>query len=91
MRRFLGLGTNLGAEAERVIDDGVPVDDAASDRQDLERVARDISALPAILRETLIMRTIEGLSQTETAAILSISEKAVETRLSRARSKLLSK
>lgn len=91
VRRFLGLGNHLGAEAERVIDDGVPVDDAASDRQDLERIARDISALPAILRETLILRTIEGLSQKETAALLSISEKAVETRLSRARSKLLSK
>jgi RNA polymerase sigma factor (sigma-70 family) len=91
LRRFLVLGSHLGAEAERVVDDRVPVDDAASDRQDLERVAREISALPAILRETLILRTIEGLSQIETAAILRISEKTVETRLSRARSKLLSK
>ena len=32
--------------------------------------------------------TIEGLSQAETAAVLSISEKAVETRLYRARAKL---
>ena len=36
-----------------------------------------------------VLRTIEGLSQAETAAVLSISEKAVETRLYRARSKLL--
>jgi DNA-directed RNA polymerase specialized sigma24 family protein len=37
------------------------------------------------------LRTIEGLSQSETAAVLMISEKAVETRLYRARTKLLEK
>jgi DNA-directed RNA polymerase specialized sigma24 family protein len=45
--------------------------------------------LPITLKEPLVLRTIEGLSQAETAAILSISEKAVETRLYRARTKLL--
>ena len=90
VRRFLRLGGDLGAEAEQVADDVASIDDMASDRQELERVSRDIAALPTKLRETLILRTIEGLSQTETAAILGISEKAVETRLSRARSKLSS-
>ena len=43
------------------------------------------------LKEPLVLRTIEGLSQAETAGVLAISEKAVETRLYRARAKLLEK
>lgn len=89
VRRLLNRGGDLGTEAHQVPDGGALADDIASDRQDLERVSRKIAGLPANLRETLILRTIEGLSQAETAAILAISEKAVETRLSRARLKLL--
>ncbi len=88
VRRFLTLGGTLGAESDRVADDRVAIDDAASDRQELECVAQAIATLPADLRETLVLRTIEGLSQSETANILGISEKAVETRLYRARAKL---
>ena len=88
VRRFLTLGGTLGAEADRVADDRVAIDDAASDRQELERVARAITILSPNLRETLVLRTIEGLSQSDTANILGISEKAVETRLYRARAKL---
>ena len=40
------------------------------------------------LRETLGLRAIEGMSQAETAEALGISEKAVETRLYRARLRL---
>lgn len=60
----------------------------AADRQELEKVAAAIAVLPASLRETLVLRTIEGLSQSETAQTLGISEKAVETRLYRARQRL---
>lgn len=88
VRRFLTFGTPLGAEAEAIPDDRVAVDDAASDREELERVAKAIASLPTNLREPLILRTIEGLSQSETATILGVSEKAVETRLHRAREKL---
>lgn len=88
VRRFLTLGGTLGAEAERVADGQVAIDDAASDRQELERVAKAIAALAPPLRETLVLRTIECLSQSDTAKLLGISEKAVETRLSRARAKL---
>ncbi|GAC1575566.1 MAG: sigma-70 family RNA polymerase sigma factor [Sphingomicrobium sp.] len=89
VRRFLNRGGDLGAEAQQVADGGALADDIAADRQELERVSREIAALPAKLRETIILRTIEGLSQAETAVILGISEKTVETRLSRARLKLL--
>jgi RNA polymerase sigma factor (sigma-70 family) len=88
VRRFLTLGGALGAEAERVADDQVTADVAASDRAELKRVARAIADLPANLREPLVLRTIEGFRQAETARLLSISEKAVETRLYRARAKL---
>lgn len=62
--------------------------EAAGDRQELERLSQAIAGLPRTLKEPLVLRTIEGLSQTETAIVLRISEKAVETRLYRARQKL---
>jgi RNA polymerase sigma factor (sigma-70 family) len=91
VRRLLSFAVSIGAEAEGVADERAGVDVAAADRQELDRVSRAIAQLPAALKEPLILRTIEGLSQTETAAVLSISEKAVETRLYRARAKLLKK
>ncbi|KQM20084.1 RNA polymerase subunit sigma-24 [Sphingomonas sp. Leaf24] len=91
VRRFLSFAVPIGADAEAVVDTGVAVDDAAGDRQELDRVRRAIAELPATLKEPLVLHTIEGLSQADTAAVLSISEKAVETRLYRARAKLREK
>ncbi len=88
VRRFLSFAAPIGPEAEAVADDQVAIDDATGDRQELERVTRAISTLPANLKEPLVLRTIEGLSQAETAEVLGISEKAVETRLYRARRSL---
>ena len=89
VRRFFSFASPIGSEAQAVADAQVPVDDAAADRQELDRVTRAISTLPVNLKEPLVLRTIEGLSQAETADVLRISEKAVETRLYRARAKLL--
>lgn len=69
-------------------DDAIAADVQAADRAELARVNAAIVRLPARLRETLVLRTIEGLGQAETAQVLGISEKAVETRLYRARSNL---
>ena len=91
VRRFLAFAGPIDAEAKAILDDQVAIDDATGDRQELARVERAIADLPNALKETLVLRTIEGLSQSETAAVLSISEKAVETRLHRARTKLLEK
>lgn len=91
VRRFLSFAAPIGADAEAVPDNQVAVDDAASDRQELDRVRRAIAELPVALKEPLVLHTIEGLSQADTAAVLAISEKAVETRLYRARTKLLEK
>ena len=89
VRRFLSFGAPIDGAAEAVVDDQVAIDDAVADRQELDRVTRAISTLPMNLKEALVLRTIEGLSQAETAEILSISEKAVETRVYRARARLL--
>lgn len=91
VRRFLSFAVPIDVHAENVADDRPGIDDAAADRQALDRATRAIAELPANLKEPLILRTIEGLSQAETAAALSISEKAVETRLYRARAKLAEK
>lgn len=89
VRRLLGGFAGLG-ELGEVADPAPEPDRAAADRQMLDMLWKEIAALPRQLREPLVLRTVEGLSQAETAEILKISEKAVETRLYRARSKLAS-
>ena len=91
VRRFLSFAVPIDSQVEAVADDQVAADDTAADRQELDRVTRAISTLPSNLKEPLVLRTIEGLSQAETADVLGISQKAVETRLYRARARLLEK
>ena len=74
--------------ASNVADEQPAIDTLAADRQELRLVSAAIAGLPANLRETLILRTIEGMTQAEAADALGISEKAVETRLYRARQRL---
>lgn len=76
-------------EASGVADPGIPADVQIDDRRALERTMRTIAQLPVNLRDVLVLRTIEGMSQAESANVLGVSEKAVETRLYRARSKLM--
>jgi RNA polymerase sigma-70 factor (ECF subfamily) len=57
-------------------------------RQELRRARQAIDALPEKLRSVLLLRTVEGMSQAEVAALLGVSGKSVETRLYRARLKL---
>lgn len=75
-------------DAFSVYDDAVPADVQAADRAELARVTAAIVGLPVRLREALVLRTVDGLSQAEAADVLSVSEKTIETRLYRARSKL---
>lgn len=58
---------------------------SAEGRAQLDRA---IETLPASLRVVFLLRDIEGLSTRETAEVLSLSEMAVKTRLSRARLRL---
>ncbi|MDQ8757393.1 RNA polymerase sigma factor [Sphingosinicella sp. LHD-64] len=88
VRRLLFGASALTQAAAEVPDPAPSVSERAADKEELERLWRAIADLPQALKEPLILRTIEGLSQAETAQVLKISEKAVETRLYRARNKL---
>ena len=73
--------------------DGVALDSPgpdveAEDRAEVMRVQAAVARLPARLREVLLLRGFEELSQAEAADLLQVSEKTIETRLRRARSRL---
>lgn len=87
VRRFLGLPMPENA-AEWIADDAPSPEAQAASREELVATARAVAELPASLKDVLILRTLEGMSQQETALALGISAKAVETRLYRARQKL---
>jgi RNA polymerase sigma-70 factor (ECF subfamily) len=53
-----------------------------------EVMEREVAALPDSFRTTFVLREVEGLTTTETADILGISEDLVKTRLHRARTTL---
>ncbi len=77
VRRLLGLA--LPANAASWIPDDAPLPDEVAEQRDaLAATARAIAALPASLKDVLLLRTLEGLSQAETARALGISEQAVE-------------
>lgn len=81
----LGEWLESGAEAG----DGAGVGAVALERA--ERVAAvqaAVAALPADLREALVLFEFEELSQAEIAAVLRTTPKAVESRVSRARERL---
>ena len=57
-------------------------------REATERVFEIINGLPEKQRTALLLKTMEGLSQAEISGIMDLSEKAVESLLSRARDTL---
>lgn len=74
----------------------VPSDDPdqlrfAAGRELLTQTAQAIERLPLKLREALVLVTLDGRSQAEAAELLGVTEKAVETRIYRARQKLREK
>lgn len=87
VRNFFSFALPLG-EAEHIVDDAPSADRALDAEQQLAEAMTAIAALPASLKDTLILRTIDEKSEAETAEILGISQKAVETRLYRARARL---
>jgi RNA polymerase sigma factor CnrH len=86
LRSLFGLGA--GAVPEMIADEAPGPDAEVAARVALDRAWAAIATLPERLRETLLLRTVEGLGQAETADILGITDKAVETRLYRARAEL---
>jgi len=55
------------------------------DKTELQALAKQVSELPAKLREPLILCAIDDMSHKQAAKVLNISPKAVETRIYRAR------
>lgn len=87
VRRLFSFGMPDHA-AHSVPDEAVGADRTAEDREKLSHVSAAIASLSPRLKEALLLRTIEDMSQAEVAATLGVSEKTVETRLYRARQKL---
>ena len=88
VRRLFAFAMPIEEAAETIAFDTPSAETEAADREELARTAKAIANLPASLREPLVLHAVSGLSQSETAQTLKISEKAVETRLRRARQQL---
>ncbi|PZO52819.1 MAG: RNA polymerase subunit sigma-24 [Alphaproteobacteria bacterium] len=63
-------------------------DDDALKQARLAALDAAIAALPAALKEPLLLTVYEGLSHIEAAAVLGLSARAVETRIHRAKQRL---
>ncbi|MBA4353734.1 MAG: RNA polymerase subunit sigma-24 [Novosphingobium sp.] len=87
VRRLFRMARPLD-EAFDVADDGQDPEAAAISAREVARIGAAVAALPTSLKEPLILCRIEGMSMAEAGAVLSLSEKAVETRIYRARQKL---
>lgn len=84
--RFLGLGHDSDLVAAR--DDAPGPDVMVGDGLALSQVRDEIDRLPLLLKEALVLVTIEGHSHMDAAALLGVSPKTVEMRLYRARKRL---
>ena len=87
VRRFFRMAQPL-EDAFDLADDAPTPEAEAGDRAELARVAQAMSNLPHKLHQVLVLRAVEGLTQAEAAEALGVTEKAVETRLYRARQQL---
>ena len=87
VRRFFTFARPI-EEARAIADLAATPEQALQSSAELVRINAAIASLPASLRPVLLLRAIEQMSQADTARVLGISEKAVETRLYRARSRL---
>lgn len=88
LRRLIRGAISLDTIGE--VADPLPLADTLLiDRDMLARLDRAISILPTKLKEPLILTALDQLSQAEAAAILGVSIKTVETRVYRARQRLV--
>ncbi|GGE20936.1 RNA polymerase subunit sigma-24 [Polymorphobacter glacialis] len=87
VRQFFGFALPLSA-ADKVAADAASGETAIDDTRALRRTVQALAQLPVGLKEPLILTAVDGLSQAEAAAVLGISEKAVEVRIYRARNAL---
>ena len=87
VRRLLTFALSI-EEAAMVADPGPDPEAALLSAAMVARIRDAVQGLPAKLREPLVLCSLEGMSQDEAAAVLSVSRKTIETRIYRARQKL---
>ena len=87
MRRFFAFARPI-EDAYAIADPELDPEASLSSAREVARIEAALAALPAQLKEPLILCTIEGLGQDAAAALLGVSRKTVETRIYRARQKL---
>ena len=80
-----------GADTSLFLATGRTPDQRADRREELIALEKAISELPEDLRNAFVLSALEDRQQAETAELLGISLKAVETRVYRARKLLLEK
>jgi RNA polymerase sigma factor (sigma-70 family) len=85
VRRLFRQAEPIDVGAIQVADDAPGPWAIARSRDDLRVLATAIAALPASIKEPLLLQVFEELTQAEIGRTLGISEKAVETRIRRAR------
>lgn len=87
VRRFF-TGARPIDEALDIRDESATPDEAMQSSREIDRIHRAVAALPAALKDPLLLCAIEEMSHAEAARILGVTPKAIETRLYRARMKL---
>lgn len=88
-RRVAGFFGFMGSDELYTIADEHPGPEAlAVSREELSLALAEIARMPVRLREALVLVSIEGRSQAEAADLLGTTEKAIETRVYRARNRL---
>jgi RNA polymerase sigma factor (sigma-70 family) len=87
VRRLLTFTRPLD-EAATIADPVADPEAALHSASAVAHIRREVQALPAKLREPLILCAIEGMGQDEAAQLLGVSRKTIETRIYRARQKL---
>ncbi|MEU8619512.1 RNA polymerase sigma factor [Streptomyces sp. NPDC048623] len=93
VRQLVARGDTLAAEPEACAagaDAEPSAEDAALQSLEVERIAAAIGALPADLRQVLVMRDLQGLPGKTVARTLGLSTPAMKSRLHRARTALRS-
>jgi RNA polymerase sigma factor (sigma-70 family) len=88
VRRAFGLSKRGPEEIEAVADTAAGADEALASGVALKALEQAIAALPAALKEPLVLTMLEGMSQKDAGALLGLSAKAVEVRVYRAKRQL---
>jgi RNA polymerase sigma-70 factor, ECF subfamily len=83
--RHCALDGDAAAAVEAVPDSAKTPDEALSSARVTRALDEAIAALPPLYREALVLRDVEGLTAPEVAEVLGVSERAVKSRLHRAR------